>query len=187
MISSDIRWINYNYLFDMIMMMMWCRFMSASPGFHSGYWAVPALIGIHAFPPSLSCESFWFLNTVPFIHFHFHICYCYHRAAWVLSSSSYHSTWTLCTPPHQHNHAHPISVCNTFSCVWQKVHLSSCTLLKTPYLDTWNDIAHESMKSHFEKRENFHLIVFGFSLISSFLAGLAGRYVAKILTGLAAP
>ena len=71
---------NYNYLFDMIMMMMWCRFMSASPGFHSGYWAVPALIGIHAFPPSLSCESFWVLNTVHFIHFHFHICYCYHRA-----------------------------------------------------------------------------------------------------------
>ena len=105
----------------------WCRFMSASPGFHSGYWAVPALIGIHAFPPSLSCESFWVLSTVHSFTFTFIFVIVITELnffAWVLSSSSYHSTWTLCTPPHQHNHAHPISVCNTFSCVWQKVHLA---------------------------------------------------------------
>ena len=110
----------------------WCRFMSASPGFHSGYWAVPALIGIHAFPPSLSCESFWVLSTVHSFTFTFIFVIVITELnffAWVLSSSSYHSTWTLCTPPHQPNHAHPISVCNTFCCVWQKVHLASCTLL----------------------------------------------------------
>ena len=37
-----------------------------------------------------------------------------------------------------------------------------------------------------KREKKFHRIVFGFSLISSFLAGLAGRYVAKLLTGLAA-
>ena len=71
-------------------------------------------------------------------------------------------TWTLCTNPHQHNHAHPISVCNTFSCVWQKVHLASCTLLKTPYLDTWNDIAHESIKMSFWKEKKLSSYCFWF-------------------------
>ena len=142
-----------------------CRFMSASPGFISGYWAVPALIGIHAFPPSLSCESFWVLSTVHSFTFTFIFVIVITELnffAWVLSSSSYHSTWTLCTPPHQHNHAHPISVCNTFSCVWQKVHLASCTLLKTPYLDTWNDITHEFIKMSFWKERELSSYCFWF-------------------------
>ena len=73
----------------------WCRFMSASPGFH--FWL---LSGSRAHrdtcvPPSLSCESFWVLNTVHFIHFHFHLFVIVitelNFFAWVLNSSSYHS------------------------------------------------------------------------------------------------
>ena len=81
--------LNYNYLFDNDYYIDFdydhdydadADSMSASPGFH--FWL---LSGSRAHrdtcvPPSLSCESFWVLNTVHFIHFHFHICYCYHRA-----------------------------------------------------------------------------------------------------------
>ena len=158
----------------MMMMLMpihvgvpWLSFLASLSG--------PALTGIHAFPPSLICESFWFLNTVHSFTFTFIFVIVITELnffAWVLSSSSYHSTWTLCTPPHQHNHAHPISVCNTFCCVWQKVHLASCTLLKTPYLDTWNGITHEFIKMSFWKEREpssycfwpqFDLFIFNWS------------------------
>ena len=65
----------------MIMIMMLMPMLCRRPlAFISGHWAVPALNRDTCVPPSLSCESFWVLNTVHFIHFHFHICYCYHRA-----------------------------------------------------------------------------------------------------------
>ena len=168
--SYDFFWyqinLNYNYLFDIIMMMMlmpihvgvpWLSFLASLSG--------PALTGIHAFPPSLICESFWFLNTVHSFTFTFIFVIVITELnffAWVLSSSSHHSTWTLCAPPHQHNHAHPISVCNTFCCVWQKVHLASCTLLKTPYLDTWNGITHEFIKMSLWKDRKFSSYCFWF-------------------------
>ena len=164
----------------MMMMLMpihvgvpWLSFLASLSG--------PALTGIHAFPPSLICESFWFLNTVHSFTFTFIFVIVITELnffAWVLSSSSHHSTWTLCAPPHQHNHAHPISVCNTFCCVWQKVHLASCTLLKTPYLDTWNDISHESVKMSFWKEREpsshclwFQLDLFVFSWSSRPICG----------------
>ena len=165
--------------------------MSASPGFH--FWL---LSGSRAHrdtcvPPITELWKF-----LGFKHCSLHSLSLSYllllSPSWTFSRESstplpITQTWTLCTHPHQHNHAHPISVCNTFSCVWQKVHLARLTLLKTPHLDTWNYIAHESLKMSFWKeKKKFHRIVFGFSLISSFLAGLAGRYVAKILTGLAA-
>ena len=71
----------------MIMIMMLMPILCRRPlAFISGYWAVPALNRDTCVPPSLSCESFWVLNTVHFIHFHFHICYCYHRAELFLVS-----------------------------------------------------------------------------------------------------
>ena len=169
--SYDFFWyqinLNYNYLFDIIMMMMlmpihvgvpWLSFLASLSGSRAHRDT--------CVPPVTELWKFFGFKHCSLIHFHFHICYCYHRAelffAWVLSSSSYHSTWTLCTPPHQHNHAHPISVCNTFCCVWQKVHLASCTLLKTPYLDTWNGITHEFIKMSLWKDRKFSSYCFWF-------------------------
>ena len=140
--------------------------MSASPGFHSGYWAVPALIGIHAFPPSLSCESFWVLNTVHFIHFHFHICYCYHRAELfrvspqLLFLSLKHE---LSVRIHTNTTMRTQFLCAIHLVAFDKKFTwQGWTLLKTPCLDTWNDIAHESIKRSSWKEKNLHRIVFGF-------------------------
>ena len=126
--SFDFFWyqmnLNYNYLFDMIMMMMWCRFMSASPGFH--FWL---LSGSRAHrdtcvPPITELWKF-----LGFKHCSLHSLSLSYllllSPSWTFSRESstplpITQTWTLCTHPHQHNHAHPISVCNTFSCVWQK-------------------------------------------------------------------
>ena len=119
----------------------WCRFMSASPGFH--FWL---LSGSRAHrdtcvPPITELWKFLGFKHCSLIHFHFHICYCYHRAELfcvspqlLLLSLNMNSLYTstpaqLCAP----------NFCVQYiCCVWQKVHLASCTLLKTPYLDTWN-------------------------------------------------
>ena len=144
----------------------WCRFMSASPGFH--FWL---LSGSRAHrdtcvPPITELWKF-----LGFKHCSLHSLSLSYllllSPSWTFSRESstplpITQTWTLCTHPHQHNHAHPISVCNTFSCVWQKVHLASCTLLKTPYLDTWNDIAHESIKMSFWKERKLSSYCFWF-------------------------
>ena len=58
----------------------WCRFMSASPGFH--FWL---LSGSRAHrdtcvPPITELWKFLGFKHCSLIHFHFHICYCYHRA-----------------------------------------------------------------------------------------------------------
>ena len=168
--SFDFFWyqmnLNYNYLFDMIMIMMLMPIHVGVP------WL--SFLAIERFPRSQGymrspiTELWKFLG---FKHCSLHSLSLSYllllSPSWTFSRESstplpITQTWTLCTHPHQHNHAHPISVCNTFSCVWQKVHLASCTLLKTPYLDTWNDIAHESIKMSFWKEKKLSSYCFWF-------------------------
>ena len=89
--SFDFFWyqinLNYNYLFDMIMMMMlmpihvgvpWLSFLAVA--------RFPLSQGYMRSPHHWVVKVFWILNTVHFIHFYFHICYCYHRAELFLVS-----------------------------------------------------------------------------------------------------
>ena len=143
-------------------------------------------------PPVTELWKFFGFKHCSLIHFHFHICYCYHRAelfAWVLNSPPYHSNMnSLCASTPTQPCAHQILCAIHLVEVDKKFTWQGWTLLKTPCLDTWNDIAHESLKMSFWKeKKKFHRIVFGFSLISSFLAGLAGRYVAKIFDWSSSP
>ena len=165
--------------------------MSASPGFH--FWLLSGSRAQQGYMRSPITELWKFLG---FKHCSLHSLSLSYllllSPSWTFSRESstplpITQTWTLCTYPHQHNHAHPISVCNTFSCVWQKVHLARLRTAEDTiswYMKWYRLRIHKNVILKREK--NFHHIVFGFSLTSSFLVCLAGRYVAKILTGLAA-
>ena len=130
--SYDFFWyqinLNYNYLFDIIMIMMLMPIHVGVPWL--SFWL---LSGSRAHrdtcvPPITELWKFLGFKHCSLIHFHFHICYCYHRAELFRVSPQLlflslkhelsvriHTNTTMRTPN---------SVCNTFSWGWQKVHLA---------------------------------------------------------------
>ena len=160
----------------------WCRFMSASPGFH--FWL---LSGSRAHrdtcvPPITELWKFLGFKHCSLIHFHFHICYCYHRAELFCVSPQ-----LLLLSLNMNTTMRTQFLCAIYLVAFDKSSLGKLHIAEDTISWYMKWYRTRIPKNVILKREKkFHRIVFGFSLISSFLAGLAGRYVAKLLTGLAA-
>ena len=144
----------------------WCRFMSASPGFH--FWL---LSGSRAHrdtcvPPITELWKFLGFKHCSLIHFHFHICYCYHRAELfrvspqLLFLSLKHE---LSVRIHTNTTMRTQFLCAIHLVAFDKKFTwQGWTLLKTPCVDTWNDIAHESIKMSFWKEKKLSSYCFWF-------------------------
>ena len=144
----------------------WCRFMSASPGFH--FWPLSGSRAQQGYMRSPITELRKFLG---FKHCSLHSLSLSYllllSPSWTFSRES--STPLPITQHELSVRIHTNTTMRTqFLCA---IHLvafdkkftwQGSTLLKTPYLDTWNDIAHESIKMSFWKEKKLSSYCFWF-------------------------
>ena len=169
--SYDFFWyqinLNYNYLFDIIMMMMlmpihvgvpWLSFLASLSGSRAHRdTCVPPITELWKFLGFKHCS----LHSLSLSYL------LLLSPSWTFSRES--STPLPITQHELSVRIHTNTTMRTqFLCA---IHLvafdkkftwQGCTLLKTPYLDTWNDIAHESIKMSFWKEKKLSSYCFWF-------------------------